>query len=119
MFPGDDMSELVRAKIGQCARRSADIAQVNDPAAVKVGTAQKGMTAKPREAPAFGSRKKEQALSPADVGYIEPELAPLRFEWRPVQQLFAVMEKPLSASGRNRTVRGNNDLSRTERECKK
>src|SRR5215475_4742566 len=118
MFPGNHMSEFVRAQSGQCARRSAYIPQMDDPAVVKVSAAQKGMTAKtriPGEAPGVGGEDEEQAVSPAVVGHIEPVLTPLGFERRPVQQSFAVTKKPLSATGRNGTVRGDNELPRAER----
>ena len=81
--------------------------QWTNTAAVKIGATHKGMTAKtviPGKAPGVGLRDKEQALSPIVVGNIEPILAPLGFERRPVQQSFAVPEKPISATGRNGTV---------------
>src|SRR5262249_19144193 len=102
MFPGNDMSELVRAEIGQCARRSAGISPMDDPAALKVGAAQKGTAGKtgiPSEAPTFGLWKKEQALSPGVVGHIEPVLAALGLEDRALQQPFAGPQKPPSAGG--------------------
>src|SRR5215813_8931860 len=91
-------------------------------AALKVGAAQKGMAAKtgiPSEAPAFGPWDKEQALSPGVIGHIEPVLAALGLKRRALQQSFAVPKKPLSATGRNGMVRGNNDPAGTERERKK
>jgi hypothetical protein len=51
------------------------------------------------EAPRFGVRPKEQAVSPVLIGNVNAILAPISFEWRPIQQSLAVMEKPFSAGG--------------------
>src|SRR5215470_18968615 len=56
-----------------------------DPAGLKVGATQEGVTAKteiPGKAPAFRLREKEQALSPFVVSDIEPVVAPLGFQRR-------------------------------------
>src|SRR5215470_2765919 len=93
-----------------------------DPAGLKVGATQEGVTAKteiPGKAPAFRLREKEQALSPFVVSNIEPVVAPLGFQRRSLQQPFAVTQNPLSAPRRNGMVRGNTDLPGAERECKK
>jgi len=84
VFPGNDMSEFVRAQKGRRARRSAGISPMNNLAALKVSATHKGVTSKtviPSEAPAIAVWDKEQALSPIVVGHIEPVLAALGFEW--------------------------------------
>src|SRR5262249_29616592 len=71
MLPGDDVGDLVRAEPPERARRRADIAPMNDAAALEVGAAQEGMTAEPvipGKAPTVRVRNEEQALAPAVIG---------------------------------------------------
>jgi hypothetical protein len=100
LIAGNDMSEFMRAKIGECARWRGDIAPLQVPTGLEVGPTQESVpdeTVVVSDASGIGMWEEEQTMSPVLIGDVETVLAGFGLERRPLKQSLAIAQKSFSA----------------------
>ncbi len=100
LIAGNDMSEFMRAKIGECARWRGHIAPLQVPTGLEVGPTQESVpdeTVVVSDASGIGMWEEEQTMSPVLIGDVETVLAGFGLERRPLKQSLAIAQKSFSA----------------------